>query len=234
MSVMRALVAEFIGTSLLLTAVVGSGIATTSGDPPASVQLFQHALIVGLALGALIALFAPVSGAHFNPLVTAAAWWLGDLPGRAAVGYVIAQSGGAVVGTAVANATAGLMVLGTATRLREGAPVLGGEFLATAALLLLILGLVRAGRGPLVPTAVGAWIAAAILFTSSTSLANPAVTFARSLTDTYVGIAPSSVPAFLAVQGVALVVTVPLAAWLFPVARPARRDDPLTTAKEHP
>lgn len=237
MSGIRSLAAEAIGTMLLLVAIVGSGIATADGDPAASVQLFQHAVVVGLALGVLIVLLAPVSGAHFNPVVTAAFWWLRAIPARRAVGYVVAQLVGAAAGTVVANVSFGLAGVRTATRLRDGAPVLGGELLATAALLLVILGLVRAGRGTAVPAAVGAWIAAAIFFTSSTSLANPAVTLARSLTDTYVGIAPTSVPGFLSVQLAALALTVPLATWLFPVAPTSsagRTADPRATLEEHP
>lgn len=179
MIALRAFVSEAVGTALLLAAVVASGIVTSDGDPDPSVQLLQHGIVVGLALAVLIALLAPSSGAHFNPIVTAAMWWSRDLTGRIALGYVAAQVTGAFAGTAVANLMFGLAAVGQATGLRAGMPVLGGELLASAALLLVILGLVRTGRTSAVPAVVGTWISAAIFFTSSTSLTDPAATLAR-------------------------------------------------------
>lgn len=210
----RRLVAEGVGTALLLVAIVGSGIVTAT-DGPASLQLFQHAIAVGAALTALILAFGPVSGAHFNPAVTLADAWFGGLPWRYVPGYLAAQLLGAAIGTVVTTASFGLgfLTLGTLPRATPGAIV--GEGIATAGLLLVIFGTVRSGGGRAVAGAVGAFIAAAIFSTSSAAFANPAVTFGRALTDTYTAIAPGSVPGFLLGQGVGLLVAVALAGWLF-------------------
>lgn len=241
----KRLVAELLGTALLLCAVVGSGIVVST-DGAASVQLFQHAVVVGLALVALILVFGPVSGAHLNPAVTLADWWFGGLSGRRALGYVAAQVVGAVVGTTATALTFGLPAVTVATTRRDGAGLVGAEAIATAGLLLVIFALVRTGRDAAVPGAVGAWIAAAIVFTSSASFANPAVTLARGLADTWTGIHPGSVPTFLAGQGLGVLVAVPLIRWWYaPTAETARRvvvphDDldpvgrePVTTRGDH-
>lgn len=208
------LTAEFLGTALLLTAVVGSGIVTST-DGPASAQLFQHAVAVGAALVALILVFGPVSGAHLNPAVTVADWWFGGLPGREALGYVLAQLGGGVVGTIATSLMFGLAPVALATTPRDGAGLVAGEAVATAGLLLVIFALVRTGRDGAVPGAVGAWIGAAIVFTASASFANPVVTVARALTDTWTGIHPGSLPAFLAGQGLGVAVAIPFIRWLY-------------------
>lgn len=208
------LAAEFLGTALLLTAVVGSGIVTST-DGAASAQLFQHAVAVGAALVALILVFGPVSGAHLNPVVTLADWWFGGLSARRAGAYVAAQVAGATAGTLATNLMFGLPGVSIGTMPRDGAGLVAGEAVATAGLLLVIFALVRTGRSGAVPGAVGAWIGAAIFFTASASFANPAVTLARTLTDSWTAIAPPSVPGFLLGQALGLAVAVPLVAWLY-------------------
>ena len=210
----RRLVAEFLGTALLLVAVVGSGI-TTSVDGAASSKLFQHAAVVGVALVALIAMFGPVSGAHFNPAVTAIDWWFKGLPGARAARYIGVQIVGAFAGAVLTHVSFGLPPVVWATQPRDGIGLAVGEAIATAGLLLVIFGLVRTGRAAAVPGAVGAWIAAAIYFTPSASFANPAVTLARAVTDTYTGIAPASVPGFVAGQAAGTLAAAGLIGWLY-------------------
>lgn len=214
----REVSAEFVGTASLLAAIVGSGIVT-SQDGSLSAQLFQHAVIVGAALTALILTFGPVSGAHFNPAVTIADAWFGGRTWAQASAYVVAQLAGGVAGTIVTNATFGLAPVQLATLERGGAGMVVGELLATSGLLVVIFGLVRSGGGRAVAPAVGTFIGAAIYFTSSTAFANPAVTVARLLSDTYTGIAPASVPGFLAGQLLGLVAAVLLVIWWFEPTR---------------
>ena len=210
----RRLVAEFLGTAVLLSAVVGSGIVTAT-DGARSVQLFQHAVAVGLVLIVLILVFGPVSGAHFNPVVTLADWWFGGLSAGRAWRYAGAQVAGAVTGTITTNLMFGEAAAALSGRARDGLGLVAGEAVATAGLLLVVFALVHTARTAAVPGAVGAWIAAAIFFTASASFANPAVTLARALTDTWTGIAPASVPGFLLGQAIGVVVAVPLVRWLY-------------------
>ncbi|MBW3620278.1 MAG: aquaporin [Actinobacteria bacterium] len=210
----RRLLAEFLGTAFLLVAVVGSGIVTAS-DGPASTQLFQHAVVVGAALTALIVTFGPVSGAHFNPVVTLVDAWFGGLEARLAARYVVVQLLGAVAGVVLANAMFGEPLVALSGTARSGAAVVLGEVVATFGLVLVIFGTVRSGNLRAVPATVGAYIAAAIFFTSSASFANPAVTVARSLTDTYTGIAPGGIAGFIAGQAVGAVAAALVVAWLF-------------------
>jgi glycerol uptake facilitator-like aquaporin len=208
------LAAEALGTASLLAAIVGSGIVVSGGgDLPA--QLMQHAIVVGAALTALILAFGPVSGAHFNPVVTVADAWFGGLPWSRAGAYVVAQLVGAAVGTVFTNATFDLTALSLATTPRASLATIASEAAATAGLLVVIFGLVRSGGGRVVPPAVGAYIAAAIVFTSSDAFANPAVTVARTLSDTWTGIAPASVPGFLGGQAIGAAVGVALVTWLY-------------------
>ncbi|MCC5947446.1 MAG: aquaporin [Nitriliruptoraceae bacterium] len=212
---LRRVLAETVGTAFLLAAIVGSGIVTQT-DGAASAQLFQHTIVVGLALTALILTFGPVSGAHFNPVVTLADAWFGGMPWSRVPGYVAGQIVGGVLGVAVTNATFARAALEVATNERGGLAVASGEVIATCGLLLVIFGLVRSGGGgPVVAGAVGAYIAAAIYFTSSASFANPAVTIARMLSDTYTGIAPVHVPGFFLGQALGLVLAVALVTVLF-------------------
>ena len=219
----RRLVAECLGTAALLVAVVGSGITMSDGGA-ASTQLFQHAVTVAVALVALILAFGPVSGAHFNPAVTAADWWFGGLPGRRALAYVAVQVVGAIVGTVSTHLMFGLQAVTPGTTGRDGMGVVVGEAVATAGLVIVIFALVRTQRTAAVAGAVGAWIGGAIVFTSSASFANPAVTVARALTDTWTSIDPTSVPGFLLGQAAGVVFAVALVVWLYePAPAEARR-----------
>jgi glycerol uptake facilitator-like aquaporin len=210
----RAAVAEMLGTGLLLWAIVGSGVAVTH-DGPLVAQLFPHAIAVGLALAALIMMLGPVSGAHLNPAVTLAAVLLGHLPRARAAAYVGAQLAGAVIGTVFANLTFGLPAITLSARARDGAALVASEVTATLVLVLLIFLMNRAGRPvTAIAPAVGAYIAAAIVLTSSTAFTNPAVTVARMLSDTFTGIAPASAPGFVVAQLVGALLAVVLVRWL--------------------
>ncbi|MBQ1023649.1 MIP/aquaporin family protein [Micromonospora sp. C95] len=220
----RRLLAEFAGTALLVTAVVGSGIMATDLSPDdVGLQLLQNSVATAFALGVLILMFGPVSGAHFNPVVSAADWLLGRRSGsgltlRELAGYLVAQVTGAVAGSVLANLMFGLGAVSFSGRVRSGGNLWLGEVVATAGLVLLIFALARSGRATVAPAAVGAYIGAAYWFTSSTSFANPAVTVGRAFTDTFAGIAPGSVPGFLVAQVVGLVVGLGLLAALYPDA----------------
>lgn len=229
----RPLVAEGIGTALLLVAITGSGIVTSS-DGAASAQLFQHAVAVGLALVALIHTFGHVSGAHFNPAVTLLDLLLGNLSRRTAAAYVVVQVVGACAGVVVTNLLFGEPAVAFATTERSGVQLAASEVLATVGLLVVIVGVVRSGRDAAVPGAVGAYIAMAVFSTSSASFANPAVTVARSLSDTWTGIDPAGVPAYVAAQLLATVLVWPLLRWLFttdaePAAELAVPHDPTSS-----
>ncbi len=210
---LRAPAAELLGTALLLWAIVGSGIAVTH-DGPLIAQLFPHAVAVGLALAAIIVMLAPISGAHLNPAVTLAAVLLGHLPRARAASYVVAQVVGGAIGVMIANLTFGLPAVALSVNGRDGIPLIASEAAVTAVLVLLIFLMVRAGRSSgAIAVSVGAFIAAALLFTSSTAFANPAVTLARMLSDTFTGIAPGSAPGFLGGQLVGALSAVALVRW---------------------
>lgn len=202
----RQLVAEFLGTALLVTAVVGSGIMAANLSPgDVGLQLLENSIATALALGVLILVFGPISGAHFNPVVSAADWLFGRRPGTGLsvarlAGYVVAQVAGAISGAVLANLMFGLRAVSLSTQHRTGGHLWLGEVVATAGLVLLIFALVRTGRAAVAPAAVGAYIGAAYWFTSSTSFANPAVTIGRAFTNTFAGIAPGSVPGFVIAQ----------------------------------
>lgn len=212
--------AEFAGTALLVAAVVGSGIAAARLSPTdVGLQLLENAIATALALGALILTFGPVSGAHFNPVVSAVDWWLGrragtGLTARDLAAYTVAQVGGAITGAVLADLMFGLPAVAWSRTDRAGGHLWLAEAVATAGLVVLIFALARSGRATAAPAAVGAWIGAAYWFTSSTSFANPAVTIGRAFTDTFAGISPASVPGFVAAQLVGgLVGVAALAAW---------------------
>jgi glycerol uptake facilitator-like aquaporin len=219
----RRALAEGLGTAFLLIAVVGSGIAATRltpGEP--GLQLLENAVATGAALVALILACGSVSGAHLNPLVTILDRVFGGLSSRAAAAYLSAQVAGAVVGVVVANLMFDLDAVSFSTKARDGGGLALGEVVATLGLLLVVFGVARSGRATLAPLAVGAYIAGAYLFTSSTSFANPAVTIGRSLTDTFAGIDPGSIPMFLGAQAVGLVLAWIVVRTLYPmVARVA-------------
>ncbi|MEO8114438.1 MAG: MIP/aquaporin family protein [Phenylobacterium sp.] len=196
----RRLAAEALGTALLLAVVVGSGIMgqRLSGGNDA-IALLANALATGAGLVVLITVFGPISGAHFNPAVTLVFALRRELSARIALAYIPAQVAGAVSGVWAAHAMFAEPIWQVSTRLRDGPAQAWSEAVATFGLILTILGALRF-RPASTPTAVGLYITAAYWFTASTSFANPAVTLARSLTDSFAGIAPSSAPAFLAAQ----------------------------------
>ncbi|MFF3918810.1 aquaporin [Streptomyces sp. NPDC001852] len=201
----RRLAAEAVGTGLLVTVVVGSGIQATELSHDVGVQLLANSLATVFGLGVLIALLGPVSGAHLNPAVTLAAWFTGrrradGLSLRDVAAYVPAQIAGAVGGAILADAMFARPLVEWSTHDRSAPHLWLGEAVATAGLILLVFGLDRVGRTSLAPTAVASYIGAAYWFTSSTSFANPAVTIGRAFTDTFAGIAPASVTPFIAAQ----------------------------------
>lgn len=212
----RDAAAEGVGTAGLLFIIVGSGIAaqTLAVDP--GLQLLAHGVSVGLGLGVLIALFQTLSGSHFNPSVTIAFWRTNNVSGVGAIRYVVAQVVGAVLGVALANLTFGARMVTISATVRSGSGLVVAEAIATFILVLVILVLVRTGRPAAVPAAVGAWVAAIVFATSSTGFANPAVTLSRMFTDSYTGIAPSSVIGFLAAQLIAGFAAALAADLLFP------------------
>ena len=212
----RRIVAEGIGTSLLLTAVVGSGImGERLAGGNVAIALLANTLATGAALVALILTFGPISGAHFNPAVTVADASQGGLPWRDVPGYVCAQIGGAVLGVWAAHAMFQERVFMLSLRARSGPAQMFSEFIATFGLLAVIWGCSRR-RSAAVPFAVAAYITAAYWFTASTSFANPAVTFARGLTNTFTGIRLADVPGLVAAQTVGAATATLLFRWLVP------------------
>lgn len=209
----RRLVAESLGTGLLIVSVIGSGIMATKLTDDAAIQLLANAGATVGALIALIMMFGPISGAHFNPVVTIADCVLNRRAWRDLPPYLFAQTIGGCLGAAVANLMFSINVFGPSTKVREGGGVWLGEVVATLGLLSVIF-LIGKHRAESVPLAVGVWIGGAYWFTSSTSLANPAVTVARSLSDSFAGIAPASVPMFVVMQLVGLIAALPLLAYL--------------------
>jgi glycerol uptake facilitator-like aquaporin len=211
----RRAFAEWLGTAFLLAAVVGSGImAQKLSGGNVALALLCNTIATGAILVTLILAFAPVSGAHFNPAVTLAFAMRGETAWRDAATYVAAQTSGAIVGVWIAHLMFELPLLQLSLTQRSGAGQWLAEATATFGLLLTIFGV--ASRTPAaVPYAVGLYITSAYWFTASTSFANPAVTIARSLSDTFAGIAPQGVPAFIAAQLAGALLAVPLASWLW-------------------
>ncbi len=245
----RRLVAELLGTAVLVVAVVGSGIMAARLSDDVGVQLAVNATVTALALVVLITVLGPLSGAHLNPVVSLADWWHSrgtdvglSLPEAGA--YAVAQCLGGLGGAILANIMFDVPT-SLATTSRDGLGQLIGEVVATAGLVATILTLVRTARTHLAAPVVAAWIGAAIWFTSSTSFANPAVTLGRIASDTFTGIAPSSAPAFVMAQLVGAVLGVGIVTLLHPSATDddgARslvkgmsdeRDGSLCTAPEH-
>ncbi len=227
---LRRLTAELIGTGLLVAVVVGSGIAAQRRSPDdAGLQLLENSTATFLGLTVLILMFGPVSGAHLNPVVSAADWLLGrkagtGLPGREALAYAAAQLVGGILGAALANLMFEVSLTELATTERTGAHLFLAEVVATAGLVTLIFALARTARGSLAAPAVGAYIGAAYWFTSSTSFANPAVTVGRIFSDTFAGIHAASVPAFVVAQVVGTGLAVALVRFLFPGVEQAAAD----------
>jgi arsenate reductase len=221
----RRLLAELIGTALLVAAIIGSGIAASRLSPTdAGLALFENAVATGAALVAIILALGPVSGAHLNPVITLVDAALGGLSAKVAAGYVAAQVVGACVGAMLANLMFSLPAIDLSTHVRSGAGLWLSEVIATFGLVLVVFGVVRSGRTGAAPFAVGAYIAAAYFFTSSTSFANPAVTVGRTLSNTFAGIAPRSAPAFIAFQLLGGVIALAVIRVLYPDAATIAED----------
>ncbi len=219
-SLPRRALAEFLGTAFLVAVVIGSGIMAVRLSPhDVGLQLLENAVATAFGLTALILAFGSVSGAHFNPVVSLVDWRLGGLRPRDLGAYAGAQVAGACVGAMVANLMFDLPAVDWSTKVRSGSGIWLAEVVATVGLLLVIIGSNRENVRS-TPFAVGAYIGAAYFFTSSTSFANPAVTVGRMLSDTFAGIAPESVPAFVVAQLIGAVVGFALIRALFPTADP--------------
>ncbi len=218
----RRLAAELLGSAFLAALVIGSGIAAQRLSPgQTGLELVENAAATAAGLFAIILMFGPVSGAHFNPVVSFADAALGGISWRDAAAYLPAQVAGCVTGAVAANLMFGLPAVSISVKERATGAHTLSEVIATAGLLLVIFALARSGRAATAPAAVGAYIGAAYWFTASTSFANPAITVGRMFSNTFAGIAPSSAPAFIAAQvggGIAGVLIIRL---LYPALRPA-------------
>jgi len=215
----RRATAEAIGTALLLAAIIGSGImGERLAGGNVAIALLANSIATGCALVAIILAFGPISGAHLNPAITIADAWQHGLAWRHVPAYIFAQVAGAVVGVAIANSMFGLPALFISHHSRVGAPQLLGEFVATFGLLAVIWGCARS-RPAATPFAVAAYIVGAYWFTSSTSFANPAVTIARCLSDTFAGIRPIDVPPFIAAELAGAAAGTALFGWLAPPSK---------------
>lgn len=216
----RRAVAEMVGTGLLVAVVVGSGIMAQRLSPgQLGLELLENSTATALGLTVIILMFAPVSGAHFNPVVTLAEFVLGRRTGvgaREVAVFIPAQIAGGIGGAVLANLMFALPAATASTHVRTGGHLWLGEVVASAGLILVIFCLARTGRGHYTPAAVGAWIGAAYWFTSSTSFANPAVSIARAFTNTFAGIAPGSIGGFVAAQLVGAALGAGLVALLYP------------------
>ena len=218
-TLLRKIVAEFTGTLLLLAAVVGSGIMgerLAAGN--VALALLTNTLATGAALIAIILAFGPISGAHLNPAVSLAYAWQGGIAWRETPAYIVAQIAGAFAGVATAHLMFGLALFSASTHVRTGPAQLFSEFIASFGLLCVIWGCAK-HRPSAVPFAVGAYITAAYWFTASTSFANPAVTVARSVSNTFAGIRPADVAGFVAAQLAGAVSATLLFRWLIPSLR---------------
>ena len=207
----RRLTAEFAGSAFLAATVIGSGIAAVSLSPgDTGLELFENAAATAAGLFAIILMFGPVSGGHFNPVVSFVDAFFGGLRWRDAAAYLPAQVAGCIAGAVLANLMFGQAAISISGKARASGPHFLSEILATLGLLLVIFALARSGRARSAPAAVGAYIGAAYFFTSSTSFANPAIAIGRMFSDTFAGIAPGSVPSFIAAEilGGALAVVV--------------------------
>jgi glycerol uptake facilitator-like aquaporin len=217
----RRLFAEFLGSAFLAATVVGSGIAAAQLSPDdVGLQLFENAAATAAGLFTFILMFGPVSGAHFNPVVSLVDASFGGLRWREALAYIPAQVSGCIAGAIIANAMFALSAISISTKHRASEAHLLAEVVATLGLILVIFSLARTRRGSIAPAAVGAYIGAAYFFTSSTSFANPAISVGRMFSDTFAGIAPASVPAFVIAQLVGGVVAIGVLRVLYPDITP--------------
>ena len=222
-SLWRRAFGELVGTALLVAVVVGSGIMATELTSDVGLQLLANSTATAFGLAALILIVGPLSGAHFNPVVSLVDWWLGRGTGRglAAIDlgvYIIVQVAGAILGAILANLMFALSAVTLSGKDRDQPHLWLGEVVATAGLVLLVFALASTGRSAAAAAAVGAYIGAAYWFTSSTSFANPAVTVGRAFTDTFAGIAPTSVPGFVMAQLVGAIVGLAALLVLYPHA----------------
>src|SRR5436190_22704269 len=218
----RRLLAEFLGSAFLAAAVIGSGIAAEQLSPgDTGLQLFENAAATAAGLFTIILMFGPVSGGHFNPVVSLVDAAFGGLGWRQAAAYILAQIMGCVTGAVLANGMFALTAISISTKHRASEAHLLAEVVATLGLLLVIFSLARTRRGSMAPAAVGAYIGAAYFFTSSASFANPAITIGRTFSDTFAGIAPASMPAFIVAQLVGGAVAIGLIRALYPDITPA-------------
>ena len=213
----RRLLAEFLGSAFLAAVVIGSGIAAKQLSPGnIGLELFENAAATAAGLFAIILMFGPISGGHFNPVVSLVDAGFGGLTWRDAAAYAPAQAAGCVAGAVVTNAMFSRAAFEVSTKHRASGAHFLAEVVATLGLLLVIFALARSGRSHHAPAAVGAYIGAAYFFTSSTSFANPAITVGRMFSNTFVGIAPGSAPSFVAAQVVGGVVAFAVLAVLYP------------------
>jgi glycerol uptake facilitator-like aquaporin len=213
----RRLVAELIGSAFLAAIVIGSGIAAqevSPGNP--GLELFENAAVTAAGLFAIILMFGPVSGAHFNPVVSFVDAVFGGLRWRHVLGYLPVQVAGCVSGAVVANVMFSKAAVSISSHQRASPAHFLSEIVATLGLVLVIFGLARSGRSHAAPAAVGAYIGAAYFFTSSTSFANPAITVGRMFSNTFAGIAPTSAPVFVAAQILGAIVAVVVIKLLYP------------------
>jgi glycerol uptake facilitator-like aquaporin len=219
--VVRRAVAELLGTAFLLAAVVGSGVmAERLAGGNVAIALLANTIATGAALVALILAFGGISGAHFNPVVTLSMSFKGAMQWREAPGYILAQFAGGFIGVAAANRMFGCAFFFASNHARSGPAQLLGEFVATFGLIVVIWACLES-RASAVPLAVGAYIVSAYWFTSSTSFANPAVTLARSASDTFAGIRLVDVPGFVVAEVAGGLVAIVLCTWMFRTSRAA-------------
>jgi arsenate reductase len=217
----RRLLAEFLGSAFLAAAVIGSGIAAQQLSPgDVGLQLFENAAATAAGLFTFILMFGPISGAHFNPVVSLVDASFGGVRRREALAYIPAQVCGCIAGAIAANAMFALAAVSISTKHRASEAHLLAEVIATLGLILVIFALARTRRGALAPAAVGAYIGAAYFFTSSTSFANPAISVGRMFSDTFAGIAPASVPAFVVAQLIGGIVAIGALRTLYPDITP--------------
>jgi arsenate reductase len=222
----RRLLAEFLGSAFLAAVVIGSGIAAQQLSPGnTGLQLFENAAATAAGLFAIILMFGPVSGGHFNPVVSFVDAAFRGLSWRDATAYLPAQVLGCVFGAIVANVMFSKAAIEISTKHRASPEHFVSEIVATLGLLLVIFALARSGRSRSAPAAVGAYIGAAYFFTSSTSFANPAITVGRMFSNTFAGIAPSSAPSFVAAQIVGGLVALVVVAVLYPSMTPSQASD---------
>ena len=218
----RRLTAEFLGSAFLAAVVVGSGIAAQRLSPgQTGLELLENAAATAAGLFAIILMFGPVSGGHFNPVVSFVDAAFGGLSWRDAAAYLPAQVAGCIAGAMIANLMFALPAVSISAKHRATPAHFLSEVIATIGLMLVIFALARSGRSQSAPAAVGAYIGAAYFFTSSTSFANPAITIGRMFSDTFAGIAPSSVPAFIAAQIVGGALAIGIIKALYPAITPA-------------